>query len=418
MRPVSVRRFALHLAVVLAAFTFVQVADAGLGDSIKKKMEEQKKKAEQAAAAKAAEQAAASGTAKPAEGAAPTGTATTGTATAREGKPVSEGSGATAVGTTPAKVSEVSTKFDFVPGDKVIVLDDFTQDDLGEFPARWKPVRGTFEVAEFEGERWLRCMSPDGTIRLRLPEAPSLPEYWTLEFVFLGTEPMESALTVKGMQKGDNTAWEATYPHGQSMWFRSGEFTSDTPLEGITTPAGRHHVMLMARGKGLKVYMDQQRLVNLPEVSDEHGPAMALEIRMWATTHPMITNVRYAEGCKPAQDLLAQGKLVTYGIRFATGSDVVLPDSAPVLRQVANWLTANPAAKLTITGHTDNVGTSAANLDLSKRRAVSVAKVLTEQFSIAADRLVAQGKGDTQTVADNTKPEGRAMNRRVEFAKI
>jgi hypothetical protein len=298
------------------------------------------------------------------------------------------------------------------------VLDDFTQDDLGEFPTRWLPIRGTFEVAESKSERWLRCMSPDGTIRLRLPEAPTLPEYWTLEFDFLATEPMESALTVKGMTKGDDTVWEATYPHGMSMWFRSGEFTSDTPLEGITTPAGRHHVMLMARGKGLKIYMDQQRLVNMPEVSNPNGPAVALDFRLWATTHPMITNVRYAEGCKPAQDLLAGGKLVTYGIRFATGSDVVLPESAPVLRQVAAWLKANPAAKLTITGHTDNVGTPADNLDLSKRRAASVARVLSDQFAIPADRFATQGKGDTQSVADNVKPEGRAMNRRVEFAKL
>jgi outer membrane protein OmpA-like peptidoglycan-associated protein len=116
--------------------------------------------------------------------------------------------------------------------------------------------------------------------------------------------------------------------------------------------------------------------------------------------------------------MLATGKLVTYGIRFATGSDVVLPESAPVLRQVAAWLEKNPAAKLTITGHTDNVGTAASNLDLSKRRAASVAKVLTDQFAIGADRLTPQGKGDTQAVADNAKPEGRAMNRRVEFAKL
>jgi outer membrane protein OmpA-like peptidoglycan-associated protein len=229
---------------------------------------------------------------------------------------------------------------------------------------------------------------------------------------------MESALTVKGVAKNEDTVWEATYPHGQNMWFRSGEFTSDTPLEGITTPAGRHHVMIMARASGLKVYMDQQRLVNLPEVNTADGPAVALEIRMWATTHPRITNVRYAEGCKPAQDLLASGKLVTYGIRFATGSDVVLPESAPVLRQVAAWLKANPAAKLTITGHTDNVGTAADNLALSQRRSASVARVLTEQFAVAADRLATQGKGDTQSVADNARPEGRAMNRRVEFAKL
>ena len=132
----------------------------------------------------------------------------------------------------------------------------------------------------------------------------------------------------------------------------------------------------------------------------------------------MITNVRFAQGPKPAKDLRAGGKLVTHGIRFASGSDVVLPDSAPILRQVAAWMEANPAAKLKVTGHTDNVGSAASNLDLSKRRAASVASVLSTQLGVAAGRFETDGKGDTQAMAGNAKAEGRAMNRRVEFARL
>ena len=89
-----------------------------------------------------------------------------------------------------------------------------------------------------------------------------------------------------------------------------------------------------------------------------------------------------------------------------------------MLRQVATWLDANPAARLRITGHTDNVGTAASNLTLSQRRSASVAKVLATEFAIAADRFETAGKGDTQAIAGNAKPEGRAMNRRVEFETI
>jgi outer membrane protein OmpA-like peptidoglycan-associated protein len=211
--------------------------------------------------------------------------------------------------------------------------------------------------------------------------------------------------------------WEAIFPYsGQNLHFRSGAINSDTPFEGGTI-AGRHHFMFMARGSALKVYVDRDRMASVPDVS-ESGTASEIDIRLWSTQKPMITNVRYAEGCRPPKDMLAEGKLVTYGIRFATGSDVVLPESAPVLRQVSAYMTANPAVKLQITGHTDNVGTAASNLDLSKRRAASVAKVLTDQFSIAADRFTTDGKGDTQAIASNAKPEGRAMNRRVEFAKL
>jgi len=128
--------------------------------------------------------------------------------------------------------------------------------------------------------------------------------------------------------------------------------------------------------------------------------------------------VRFAEGNKPVKDPFADGKLVTYGIYFASGSDVVQPDSAPVLRQVATYLEANAAVHVEIVGHTDNQGKPDENLDLSKRRAAAVAKVLSEQFKIAADRFKTDGMGDTKTVSSNDKPEGRAMNRRVEFTKL
>jgi outer membrane protein OmpA-like peptidoglycan-associated protein len=259
-------------------------------------------------------------------------------------------------------------------------------------------------------------MSPDGRVRLKLPITGPLPEFWTLELDFFGTEPLASALTVRALGDNDNEAWNAVYPHGEDLFFRSGEIYSNTLLENATV-GGRHHVMFMARGKAIKAYMDNQRLASVPEILAKAGAPREIEIRLWAQTRPMITNVRFAEGARPAKDLLASGRLVTHGILFATGSDVVLPDSAPILRQVASWMEANQAAKLRITGHTDNVGSAASNLDLSKRRAASVARVLSTELGVAEDRFASDGKGDTQAVASNAKPEGRAMNRRVEFAK-
>jgi outer membrane protein OmpA-like peptidoglycan-associated protein len=252
---------------------------------------------------------------------------------------------------------------------------------------------------------------------MKLPNMVSLPEFWTLDFDFYGVEPMQSALTVFGMAERDWRVFEATFPQGSSLYFRTGEVSSSTPYEGASVP-GRHHVMFMARGTALKVYMDTQRMASVPEMWTENGPIVSLDFRLWAQTKPMMTNVRFAEGGRPPKDMLAEGKLVTYGIHFDSGSDVVLPDSAPVLRQVAAYMEANPAVKLQITGHTDNVGQAASNLDLSKRRAASVAKVLSQEFKIAADRFTTDGKGDTEAVASNAKPEGRAMNRRVEFAKL
>jgi outer membrane protein OmpA-like peptidoglycan-associated protein len=377
-------------------------AHAGLTDKLKKKASDSAKAAEKAV----------EGEKKP-EAAKPDSASAGGTAT-----PAASGGAAAPAGTgDPGKVSAISTKFDYVPGDSVMLVDDFRQDDLGEFPARWALAQGTYEVAEMDGERWLRCTSDDGRIRMKRTRAP-LPEFWTLEFDFFGKEPMSQAVNVRGLAKDDRYAWEVTYAQMRDMVFRSGEIFASTPLEGEAPVDGRHHIMLMARGTGLKAYVDRQRLVNVPDVSAASGMPDEIEFRMFSPSHPMIGNVRFAEGCRPAKDMLAQGKLVTYGIRFATGSDAVLPESAPVLRQVAAYMEANPAVKLRITGHTDNVGPPAANLDLSKRRAASVARVLNEQFAIAADRFATDGKGDTQTLKSNASPEGRAMNRRVEFAKL
>jgi outer membrane protein OmpA-like peptidoglycan-associated protein len=312
------------------------------------------------------------------------------------------------------KVSSVSTKFDFVPGDSLLFYDDFTQDELGEFPAKWKLVEGTFEVAERDGERWLRSSGYYSRVRMKVP--PGLPEYWTLELDLEAFDPGgEAALEVSGLAAGQ-PVWQLTYPQGGSLvGFTNGSYRATPPLEGEAP--GRHRILFMARGRTLKVYVDRQRIASVPELSGD--AATEIEFRIGTNRgSPMIANVRFAEGCRPPQDMLAEGKLVTYGIHFATGSDVVMPESAPVLRQVASYMESHAAVRLKITGHTDNVGSAASNLELSKRRAASVAKVLSGEFGIAADRFETDGKGDTQSVASNAKPEGRARNRRVEFAKL
>ena len=375
------------ICAALAALLVAPPAFAGLGDAIKK------------AGKKAT--GAVEGT-KPAAPAAPSS---------------SEGTPATKTDGAGDKVSTVSTKFDYIPGDSVLFLDDFTNDELGEFPHQWTLAQGNFETAEMNGERWLRGVSDDGRIRLKLPMTGPLPELWTLEFDVFGQEPLDQAFILRALGDDEKYAWEATFPSATNAVFRSGEIFSSTPVEGGVV-TGRHHLSFMARGKSIKAYIDRQRFASVPEIEASAGLPRAFEIRMFAPSKPMITNVRFAQGPKPPKDLLAQGRLVTHGIHFETGSDVVLPDSAPILRQVAAWMTANPQARLKVTGHTDNVGAAASNLDLSKRRAASVARVLAGELGVAADRFETDGKGDTQAMASNAKPEGRAMNRRVEFARL
>ena len=157
----------LKVLIGLALVGLAVPAGAGPFDKVKKSASETTKKAGDAAdkTSKAADDvsnAAGKDAGAKSEGGSP---AESGSAGKETGGSASKTSGSS------EKVSSVSTKFDFVSGDSLMFFDDFTRDDLGEFPARWKLSQGTFEVAEMEGERWLRSVSQDGTIRMKMPAA-------------------------------------------------------------------------------------------------------------------------------------------------------------------------------------------------------------------------------------------------------
>jgi outer membrane protein OmpA-like peptidoglycan-associated protein len=108
---------------------------------------------------------------------------------------------------------------------------------------------------------------------------------------------------------------------------------------------------------------------------------------------------------------------LVYGIYFKFNRADIRPVSEPVLQEIATILKKNPDWKLTIVGHTDNVGRDAANLDLSRRRAQSVKTALVERYAINGGRLTTGGFGASQPQAKNDTPEGRARNRRVELTR-
>ncbi len=116
---------------------------------------------------------------------------------------------------------------------------------------------------------------------------------------------------------------------------------------------------------------------------------------------------------------LAQDKhALVYGIYFKFAKADIRPVSEPMLKEIAAILKNNPDWKLSIMGHTDNVGGDVSNLDLSRRRAQSVKAALVERYAIAADRLTSDGLGASQPQAKNDTPEGRARNRRVELTRL
>jgi outer membrane protein OmpA-like peptidoglycan-associated protein len=108
---------------------------------------------------------------------------------------------------------------------------------------------------------------------------------------------------------------------------------------------------------------------------------------------------------------------VVEGVNFLTGSDTLTAVARATLDEVVLTLQEFPDITLSVQAHTDNQGDETDNLELSRRRALSVVRYLIAQ-GISIDRLQARAYGESRPIADNTSAEGRLINRRVEFRTI
>ena len=124
-----------------------------------------------------------------------------------------------------------------------------------------------------------------------------------------------------------------------------------------------------------------------------------------------------ADATALSNDLRATGHAAVYGILFDTGKSTIKPESAQAIAEVAKLLNADPALKIFVVGHTDNVGDIMANVKLSQERGEAVLQSLVRDHGITAARLRSYGCGQFAPVASNDNEDGRAKNRRVELVK-
>ncbi len=110
------------------------------------------------------------------------------------------------------------------------------------------------------------------------------------------------------------------------------------------------------------------------------------------------------------------GSVALY-INFETGKSAIKPESQKIIDEVAEMLKANPSLKISIEGHTDNVGTPASNQALSEARAKAVMNALIAK-NIDKSRLSSKGWGQSKPLSGNDTEEGKAKNRRVEIVKL
>ena len=116
-------------------------------------------------------------------------------------------------------------------------------------------------------------------------------------------------------------------------------------------------------------------------------------------------------------DINTTGHVSIYGIYFDTGKTEIKPESDAAIAEIAKLLKNDNALKVYVVGHTDNVGSFDANMNLSKDRAVAVSNLLISKHGIASSRLKAYGVSSLNPIASNKTEEGKAKNRRVELVE-
>jgi len=312
----------------------------------------------------------------------------------------------------PVTPSVTDAGSDFTPGTRVLFADDFKSDEIGNFPRGLDFKSGNMEVVDIGGTRYLRSTSRGGKFDIVLPTA--LPDQFTMEFDFSGSNGwyQEIHFTDK-----DDVNYISFRPQNGGITGPQNYSVDSRP----TIDPGTKKVFpvkIMADGDYVKVYMNGTRVANAPNARLGRSTRIHFEASGTTDSPTLLGNFRIAAGGKDLYKALSTtGRVTTDGVLFDTGSDHIRPESAPALKEIGDMLAAHADLKVSIEGHTDNVGNGRANMTLSEKRAAAVKAYLVSTLGVSAARLTSKGYGDTKPVADNTTPEGRQKNRRVELVK-
>ena len=331
------------------------------------------------------------------------------------------------------------SKYDFVPGEKIIVFEDFMQDAVGDFPDKWN-TNSSGEIVTIEGMtgHWLR-INKQGIF---MPEfIDSLPDDFTFEYDLLCDNPGRIwSLYTNMVALGDRAHPENWQQVANRFTFTVGtgeensssviervrdnhsEAGSNTTTKKFTDKTKMVHIAVWRQKERIRVYFDEEKVWDMPKALAADAKPNAILYWLQGPGQDAsyyMGNLRLAVGAPDTRKkILEQNKWVTHGILFDVNSATIRPESYGTLKEMANVLKEFADLKVKIVGHTDADGNDASNLDLSKRRAAAVKDMLAKEFGIDASRMETDGKGESEPIENNTTPAGKANNRRVEFIKI
>ena len=317
------------------------------------------------------------------------------------------------------------SSFDFVPGDVIIFEDNLEGERNGEFPSKWDLVAGTIENANFGGENVIyfrRATSRQGIVPL-IKDSPEdyLPDAFTIEFdAYFEADRHNQTYNVNfyDMKNHRRTMSELRIYVNKAVYDRSEGSYPGVRRTHIDEEAKWRRVSISFNQRALKVYLDEVRLINIPNITDNPTGVTIRSNNPQSDRQSFIKNIRIAKGAVPLYDkFLTDGKIVTNGIRFDVNKATIRPESMGVINEIVQLMNEHPELKFSVEGHTDSDGSAELNQRLSEQRAEAVMKQMVT-MGIAADRLTSTGHGQSQPIAPNDTQENKAQNRRVEFVKI
>ncbi len=359
-------------------------------------------------------------------------------------KPDSNNTVNSAAKNTPVQEPSVKTysKYDFIPGEKVMGFDDFSLEAVGDFPGKWTTnASGELMTADGFPGKWLN-ISKQGYY---IPQfIKSLPDNFTFEYDLIFIPPASPAgpnTATVGLQVVNNGNGKPGFDYGiDRSYFELDPYMGNVNIAGYTKTGEKiltnefavkgiqrqksfnYHIAVWRQKSRLRVYLNETKVVDAPSLLSAgikyNGLRFATSLNNDGSTW-LIGNIKFASGLPDTRNkLLNEGKFSTTGILFDVNSANIKAASYGTLKDIATVLKENPAISVKIVGHTDSDGDNAANLELSKKRAEAVKAMLAREFSIEETRMQTDGKGETQPAVPNTSAEGKAQNRRVEFIKL
>lgn len=341
--------------------------------------------------------------------------------------------------TSGPKTLEVYSKFDYVPGDKPLFFEDFSNDFIGDFPAKWNTNAGGEVVTLGDSnEKWFEMKS--GYNLYSIPDISDLPEDYTIEFdieaVGLSRHTSSTAKLAVYLSDDDKFKEGANFvqahipfcqysPVGITVENRINnkrEIYSTIKADIREEILNRPHISIAVNQERFRIWVNQVKYADVPRLVPSGAVLNTLKFHLNnfkdGQERVFITNLNVKEGgVDLRRKLISEGKISTNGILFDSGSANLKPESMGIIRQIYQVLQQDGSINLKIVGHTDADGGDEANLTLSKNRAESVKNALVSVYGVDSTRLTTKGKGELEPVAENSSAEGKAQNRRVEFIK-